>query len=570
MLQFLIHSEEILTIRLLAETITLDMDTKPYIDLNKRLLQIEDVLSICSGLVEEQFVPEWGVLCQPMRVTHFSIQEFLLSPRIKEGPAREWFIDRNASHVFMTQAYLTYLLHFDNVSIDSDTQYRLLEEYPLAHDAAQYLMYHARLVEEDASYGESAVLDLFRANGTTFLAWLKLICKHEWQIEEVQKTGQQSTGLWPGALQLAAEYGLYGTVERMLDLGADIEARSNLVCQPVNRSWTKAEHDAFLQSGPGSTALIQASYHCRPHVVQLLLERGADVNAGGGGLGYALATAVRGPFDARVDRYGDVEVVRLLLSHGADVHTGSGLRGGATLLQDALGVYSSAQSKDEIVELLIEHGADVNVSSPFGSLLEITACHQQPLIARRLLKEGISIESPAGINSLVWASRSQVSNDLISDLLASGVNLNARASDDHYMEPYRCYTPLEAACNVGAWRAAAILLDKGAGHTFPPDNSDMSTVIVNALNSNPVYSDDYEDAATLQLLLAHGADIDKVSYSLLTASGRQKYKDLRASYSIESFVREYKGVQLNRYKPSPEELGKSKVVDSLELPIYLG
>ena len=563
-LQFLIYCDETLTIETLAETVALNVETQPYIDPRKRLLQVEDLLSMCSGLITEHYNPKWGVLYQPMGLAHFSIQEYLLSQRIKEGFARNWYIDRYYSNTFMTQAYLKYILHVGDMISDSNITHQLSKDYPLADTAVSGLMKYARRMEEATLNRDSAILELFLNTGNSFLAWLALTKEDQRQVEEFLHSPQDQTGVWSGTLHIAAEHGLCGTVKHMLDLGVDVDSRSKLGDLP----WDFDDQGAYKQSGFGHTALMQASYHCRPETVQLLLERGADVNAGGGILGNALATAVIGPFDGWVDMYGDAKVVQLLLDHGADANLNYGRRGGVTLLQEAIGAYSTRESKIEVVELLIDYGADINATSPFGSVLEIATRRDRQTIALKLINMRVSLKDNIGINSLVWASRSQLSKDTILALIASGVNLNARASEDSYMNGCALSTPLESACDAGAWRAVAILLDKGADPNLRSDDS--ANALERALCSTPIYGDDYDDGETLKLLLSHGTAESGVRDRMLSDEGRQKYRELLTSSSVEAFVRDYKGINLDRYKPSPEELSRSKVLTSMDLPFFLG
>jgi hypothetical protein len=93
--------------------------------------------------------------------------------------------------------------------------------------------------------------------------------------------------------------------------------------------------------------LRQESYHGRATVVQLLLDKGANINAQGGDYGTALqAAALRG----------HQAVVQLLLDKGADINAQGGHYG--TALQAAL--YREDQA---VVQLLLDKGADINAQS---------------------------------------------------------------------------------------------------------------------------------------------------------------------------------------------------------------
>lgn len=90
----------------------------------------------------------------------------------------------------------------------------------------------------------------------------------------------------------------------------------------------------------GWTALMWATYKCRPEVVSLLLERGADLNAHGN---YHLSSLLW------ASGRGYTQIVRLLISYGAKVNVGD--KYGTTPL-----VWASRKGHAEIVEMLLRAG----------------------------------------------------------------------------------------------------------------------------------------------------------------------------------------------------------------------
>lgn len=125
--------------------------------------------------------------------------------------------------------------------------------------------------------------------------------------------------LYPTALLAASAWGRQEIVQLLLDKGADVN----------------------VQGGDDGTALQAASSHGHREIVQSLLDKGADVNAQGGRYGTALqaASAWRRP-----------GIVQLLLDNGANVNAQGGRHG--TALQAA-----STRGYREIVQLLRENGA---------------------------------------------------------------------------------------------------------------------------------------------------------------------------------------------------------------------
>ena len=106
--------------------------------------------------------------------------------------------------------------------------------------------------------------------------------------------------------------------------------------------------------GRGSTPLSSAIYIKLLPIVELLLEKGVDVNAerkGRGGETY-LHFAVEG---------GDLPIVKLLVKHGAVINARG--ESGSTPLHTA-----AARSNLPIVKFLVEHGANINQANNRGDI----------------------------------------------------------------------------------------------------------------------------------------------------------------------------------------------------------
>lgn len=165
----------------------------------------------------------------------------------------------------------------------------------------------------------------------------------------------------------------------------------------------------------GRTPLIWGSLEGRDNTVQLLLGRGADVNAQGGEYGNALQTA-----SAR----GHSKIVQMLLDKGADVNAQGGKYGNA--LQAA-----SRSGHGEIVRLLIDKGADLEV-------VDFDGCTPVKLAAYR---------GHLGVVKL---------------LVETGTEITV-ASDDGW-------TPLNSAADNGHLGVVKLLIEKGADNTAAGDD----------------------------------------------------------------------------------------------------
>ncbi|KAK4243683.1 DNA methylase, N-6 adenine-specific, conserved site [Corynascus novoguineensis] len=198
--------------------------------------------------------------------------------------------------------------------------------------------------------------------------------------------------------------------------------------------------DVNAQGGQFGTALQAAVYTGATEIIQLLLNKGADVNAQGGQFGTALQAAVY---------EGKIEIVQLLLDVGADVNAQGGQYG--TSLQAA-----AYQGVTEIVRLLINHGADVNnQGGEFGTALQAAVHEGKTEIVDLLLGYGADVNVQGGIyGTALQAAASRGMLEIVRLLLDVGTDVNIQGG---------IYgTALHAAAWTGMTNTVRLLLDNGA------------------------------------------------------------------------------------------------------------
>lgn len=193
-------------------------------------------------------------------------------------------------------------------------------------------------------------------------------------------------------LREAAQKGDVAAVKTLLDMGANVNARSGSY---------------------GETALMGAIEYI--DVVRVLLDRGADVNAKSNSGNTALMSAV----------YGNADVVQLLVDRGADVNAEGGLFSGTVLMT------ASASSKPAIVQILVNNGADVNAKGDSGNTALMAAAWRGKIDnARMLIKNGADVNAKtkdgytALTSSAFWGYA-----DIVQLLIESGANVNTMDSD---------------------------------------------------------------------------------------------------------------------------------------------
>ena len=153
-------------------------------------------------------------------------------------------------------------------------------------------------------------------------------------------------------LQRAVSGGYVQVVRLVLDLGVDINARSEVYGNPL--------HAAILT--------------CNQTIAELLIEKGADVNCEGGKYGSALQAAAA--------THGMDPIVKLLLKKGADVNFRGGEHGTAL-------VAAAKVSNAATLRVLVDAGAEVNATA-----LNATITYHNLLALDILLQASIDVDEP--------------------------------------------------------------------------------------------------------------------------------------------------------------------------------
>ncbi|KAK4500778.1 hypothetical protein PRZ48_008969 [Zasmidium cellare] len=270
---------------------------------------------------------------ETVQLAHFSVKEFLLHARTKQGPAAFFFLEPIECHSFIAQSCAAYWINCHDYS---DNGKRIVKAPTrLLEYAGRFGMVHQALAERSPMFLPS----------------------HQHHVRVLEDANLQSLfhgtvegcgTFWP-PLVVAAQLGLPQTCRLFLERlpNPDVERADWMYAsyQPVPESEPDEEHPAISLLTDAASALTLAVESGCLETVEVLLQYGADPN---------FAPSKR-PLVAAIWK-GHFGIARRLLRHpNIDVNA-------VCFTNNATALHAAAISEDEcMVADLIRHGANVNV-----------------------------------------------------------------------------------------------------------------------------------------------------------------------------------------------------------------
>jgi hypothetical protein len=367
--------------------------------------QEQAVLSTCSSLIA--VVDEDGD--QIVQFSHFSVKEFLTSPRLAGSTADVscFHILLEPAHTILAKACLGVLLRLDDCVDKSDTE----DSFPLARYAAEHWVTHAQY-ENVSSLLREGMETLFDPDRPYFSAWIQV---HDMDIDDTlwEFTEFCSHGLPAAPLYYAALCGFHDLAEHLIvNHQQDVNSKGGYFVSPLAAALGK-EHfkvarllqrrgaDLLVRGKWLRTMLHAASISGHIELAQWLLSHGADPNVrqDDGWTPMHLAA-----FNRRLD------VVRILHQHNADINPRENSdRTPIHLACDRPLTYQASDHEHlSFVRFLLEQGADVNACDYFGSTpLHLASRNGMLEVARLLVEHGavINAEDNEGRTQLEVASK---------------------------------------------------------------------------------------------------------------------------------------------------------------------
>lgn len=332
----------------LIDGIAVDIEGCTGLNKKRRLQGLDDIHRICVGFVEIDVgikhhyrIPKDGDRASTIRIAHFSIWEYLVSERIQRQRATIFSLNSVTTHAQIAQIYLLYLLEDGlkaNLEEERLDQMSLQWEFPLAELAAGYWYHHYNRTTGPVPELDHLIIQLFQ-RPNSFVTWVELFCEQDNYLQVVPI-------ITP--LYYASLLGLTQVLTSLID-GQQEGSMNMSTLSPVHTLMIFNQIDA--DGGTWGNALQAVSSRGHVKMVQMLLDRGANVNAPGGQYGNALQVAAAHGYD---------KVVQMLLDKGANV---KGKIGGVAIK------LASIKGHDEVVQMLLDNGAEVSLTSELEGMI---------------------------------------------------------------------------------------------------------------------------------------------------------------------------------------------------------
>jgi ankyrin repeat protein len=445
-LQWLTFSARPLSVEEIAEVVAIDVARDPAFDRDEVLEDPLEALNICSSLVTIT-TNEADVRLRPgqqiITLAHYSVQEYLVSARIKQGSAKQYSMQETECHNAITRGCLKYL-----IQLQQPLSREMLKSFALARYTAEFWSNHLRKTGDEIEQASQLTISLMVKEERAYLNCIKLYDPDSPWKEPDLKRNLDSV---PPPLYYTALLGLSTITGLLLDLDAEINAQGGQFGNALQAaSWRGYEQvvkmlldkgaEVNAQGGNYGNALQAASWRGHEQLVKTLLDKGANVNAQGGHYGNALQAASVGGYE---------QTVKTLLDKGAEVNAQSGVYGNA--LQAA-----SDGGHEQIVKTLLDKGAKVNAQGGnFGNALQAASWKGYEQIIKTLLDKGAEVNVQGGhFGNALQAASEGGHEQMVKTLLDKGAEVNAQGGFFG--------NALQAASWRGHEQLVKTLLDKGA------------------------------------------------------------------------------------------------------------
>jgi ankyrin repeat protein len=445
-LQWLTFSARPLSVEEVAEVVAIDVARDPAFDGDEVLEDPLEVLDICSSLVTITMNEADGRSRPAQRIValaHYSVQEYLVSDRIRQGSAKQYSMQEAECQSAITRGSLKYLMQLQQ-PLEEET----LQVFALARYLAEFWSSHLQKTGDEMEQVSQLTMGLLTREEPAYLNWLRL---HDpdrpWEELNLEKSDDNI----PMPLYYAALLGFSTVTRLLLDAGAEVNAQGGEYgnalqaasaggYEQIVKTLLDAGAEVDTEGGEYSNALQAASAEGHEQVVKTLLDAGAEVNAEGRYYGNALYAA-----SAR----GHKQVVKTLLDAGAEVNAEGGHYGNALYA-------ASVRGHEQVVKTLLNAGAEVNAKGgEYSNALQAASAEGHEQVVKTLLDAGAEVNAEGRYyGNALQAASAEGHEQVVKTLLNAGAEVNAQGG--YYGNA------LQAASEGGHEQIVKTLLDAGA------------------------------------------------------------------------------------------------------------
>ncbi|KAL9117500.1 MAG: hypothetical protein Q9187_005963 [Circinaria calcarea] len=419
---------------------------------------------------------------------HQSAKDYLLRKSCDSNPELEFFrVKEEVSNLEIARKCLDYLqngaLAAGQVNLKTDASH--LKAFPLLSYAVLHWPEHARSLARSESIFDLS-LPFYHKRSPVRESWLKTywaekeyyILPHSFTLLHIASW----LGILPLAENLLLKNGSINKVKRFFYLNK-IDNRKKTALIWAAEGGHEAIIQLLLEKGAdvdakdenGHTALHEAAFKGNKAVIRLLLEKGADIKVKDKDKWTAMHAAALSGHEA---------IIQLLLEKGADIDAKD--EDGQTVL------YQAASSGHEaVIRLLLEKGADIEAKDKDKwTALHMAASFEHEAVVRLLLKNGADIEAKdKDGQTALYRAALRGHEAVVRLLLENGADIEAKNENE--------WTIMHTAAFFGHEAVVRLLLEKGAD--IEAKNIQGRTALDKAVLKG--------HDAVVRLLLENGADI---------------------------------------------------------------
>jgi hypothetical protein len=291
-IQWLVCDVWPLTLAELHECLAIELDID-HIDEESQLSSPMDICDICGSLIAVTVEGE-------VILAHLSVKDYILSDAIKHGKASKFGISKleaNAENALKCLKYLSFAEFRSGPSRNPDEFEARLDSHHFLNHASRWWASYAENAGSSSKEMKDCILQLFTPScRPQFMSWLQVLCSEvvlgrrrtNGPGIERQKFGYDEYPKHATSLYYAASFGVGHVVQTLLEQGAEVDAKGGRL---------------------GATAFHAAALRGHVEIMDILLKHGADPNK--------MDTIKKTPLHSAA-LTGNVEVIKYLLDNGAD------------------------------------------------------------------------------------------------------------------------------------------------------------------------------------------------------------------------------------------------------------